>query len=338
MARSSRRLGAKTPGVSMKISCASPAVAMPRSSARVVCTLWETIATLVPTSALMSVDFPTLGAPISAMKPHRLPSSLGSAIAAIRLDAFAGEHGGSGGLFGGALGTAEPLRRSTVGQFHRHPEDRIVVGTLPFHFAIVRGRQSARLRPFLQNGLGVAQRPRRRSHPRFPEPLDQFGSRRISAVDEYGPDQCLADIGQDRGAAATTGIALRSSKPDRAAEINRARHIRARFLAHEVSEAPRHLALVSLRKRAKQHVGYDEPEHMVSKELQALIAAGTIARAGQRGDVGQRLLEQRRILEAVADAIFEGAGAATAPLGFLRLRRCRPSNRSGRRITQDNGL
>src|SRR3954470_22590570 len=200
MARSSRRLGAKTPGVSMKISWASSAVAMPRNSARVVCTLWETIATLVPTSALMSVDFPTLGAPISALKPHRLPSYLGSALSAIRLDAFAGEHGGSGGLFGGALGTAEPLRRGAVGQFHRDPEHRIVVRTLPFHFAIVRGRQSARLRPFLQNGLGVAQRPRRRSHPRFPEPLDQFGSRRISAVDEYGPDQCLADIGQDPGA------------------------------------------------------------------------------------------------------------------------------------------
>ena len=77
---------------------------------------------------------------------------------------------------------------------------------------------------------------------------------------------------------------------------------------------------------------------MVAEEFQPLIAAGAVARAGQRGDVGQRLLEQRRILEAVADAIFEGAGAATAPLGFLRLRRCRPGNRSYRRVMQDQRL
>src|SRR4029077_7825961 len=47
------------------------AIAMPRSSARVVCTLWDTIATLLPTSALISVDLPPLGAPMSAMNPHR---------------------------------------------------------------------------------------------------------------------------------------------------------------------------------------------------------------------------------------------------------------------------
>ncbi len=66
MARSSRRFGAKMPGVSTKMICASPASAMPRTSARVVCTLRETIDTLAPTSALMSVDLPAFGAPISA--------------------------------------------------------------------------------------------------------------------------------------------------------------------------------------------------------------------------------------------------------------------------------
>ena len=39
MARSSRRLGAKMPGVSTKISCAAPSVTMPRTGMRVVCTL-----------------------------------------------------------------------------------------------------------------------------------------------------------------------------------------------------------------------------------------------------------------------------------------------------------
>ena len=72
MARSSRRLGAKMPGVSMKTICASPSVTTPRICARVVCALWVTIETLVPTSELSSVDLPALGAPTSAMKPQRV--------------------------------------------------------------------------------------------------------------------------------------------------------------------------------------------------------------------------------------------------------------------------
>ena len=87
MARSSRRLGEKMPGVSTKMSCALPSMAMPRISARVVCTLRETMVTLAPTSALSSVDLPALGAPISATKPQRVslaalrrhPSSLSTA-------------------------------------------------------------------------------------------------------------------------------------------------------------------------------------------------------------------------------------------------------------------
>ena len=71
MARSSRRFGEKMPGVSTRMICALSSMTMPRISARVVCTLRETIVTLEPTSALTSVDLPTLGAPISATKPQR---------------------------------------------------------------------------------------------------------------------------------------------------------------------------------------------------------------------------------------------------------------------------
>ena len=67
---SSRRFGLKMPGVSTKTICALSCVAMPRTMARVVCTLWVTIDTLAPTSWLTSVDFPALGAPISATKPE----------------------------------------------------------------------------------------------------------------------------------------------------------------------------------------------------------------------------------------------------------------------------
>ena len=71
MARSSRRFGAKMPGVSTRMIWALLSITMPRISARVVCTLRETMVTLEPTSALTSVDLPTFGAPISATKPQR---------------------------------------------------------------------------------------------------------------------------------------------------------------------------------------------------------------------------------------------------------------------------
>ena len=45
---------------------------MPRTGPRVVCALWVTIETLAPTSALVSVDLPLFGAPISATKPQRV--------------------------------------------------------------------------------------------------------------------------------------------------------------------------------------------------------------------------------------------------------------------------
>ena len=64
----------------MKTSCALPTMAMPRINVvRVVCTFGVTIATLLPVSALVRVDLPAFGAPISAMKPQRV--SLWSVVA-----------------------------------------------------------------------------------------------------------------------------------------------------------------------------------------------------------------------------------------------------------------
>src|SRR5207244_13633761 len=115
MARSSRRLGAKMPGVSMKTSCEHPSRAIPRISARVVCTLWVTIDTLAPTSALTRVDLPTFGPPTIPMNPQRLPgaATLGavSPIGVFRADPLAHEHGGGGGLLGRAFRTPAPFGR-----------------------------------------------------------------------------------------------------------------------------------------------------------------------------------------------------------------------------------
>src|SRR5260370_38542897 len=98
----------------MKTSCASACVAIPRSNVRVVCTLWETIATLAPTTALIRVDLPTLGTPNSATNPQRRRAGApfsGSTIDAFRPHALAGQHDGTGSLPGGALGGAGSFRR-----------------------------------------------------------------------------------------------------------------------------------------------------------------------------------------------------------------------------------
>ena len=69
---------------------------------------------------------------------------------------------------------------------------------------------------------------------------------------------------------------------------------------------------------------------MIAEKFQPLIAAGAVACALERGNVGQRALEQRGIGEAVADAVFQRAGAAAPALRFLvavKLRR-RPRSRA----------
>ena len=61
---------------------------------------------------------------------------------------------------------------------------------------------------------------------------------------------------------------------------------------------------------------------MVAEKLEALIAAGAIARPCERGNMRERLLEQRGVLEFVADAILE-AGRCLAPAPRrLRRRAC----------------
>ncbi len=59
------------PGVSTRTSCASGRCTMPRITRLVVCGRSLVIATFAPTSALVSVDLPTLGRPARQAKPER---------------------------------------------------------------------------------------------------------------------------------------------------------------------------------------------------------------------------------------------------------------------------
>src|SRR6201987_5922682 len=164
MARSSRRFGAKMPGVSTRMICASFSITMPGISPLVVCTLRETIVTLEPTSALTSVDLPTLGAPISATKPQRV-SAPASAVIAAASDAFALDHHACRDLLRRALAAADAFGRRQPRQVDGDAELRIVMRAGALDFAIDRGRQALALRPFLQHRLGITQRLARLLHP-----------------------------------------------------------------------------------------------------------------------------------------------------------------------------
>ena len=62
------------PGVSTNTTCTSSRCSTPRTAWRVVWALSETMATLVPTMALIRVDLPELGRPNSVTNPDRKPS------------------------------------------------------------------------------------------------------------------------------------------------------------------------------------------------------------------------------------------------------------------------
>src|ERR1700744_5195500 len=196
MARSSRRFGAKMPGVSTRMIWALSSITMPRISARVVCTLRETMVTLEPTSALTSVDFPTLGAPISATKPHRVGalSALASSVIFVAGNAFTLDHHGRRNLLGRPFAAADAFRRGQPRQVDGDAELRVVMRPGALDLAIDRGRQALALRPFLQHGLGIAQGLARLLHPLRPVALDEFLRRLVATVEENRAYHGLADV------------------------------------------------------------------------------------------------------------------------------------------------
>ena len=124
---------------------------------RVVCTLWLTIETLVPTSALTSVDLPALGAPMTAMKPQRVSAVglTGSLIWRRAPHALARQQRGGGRLLGRALAGALAARGLLALDAHLGGEARRVVGPLARDLDVVRQVEALALRPFLQGRLGV---------------------------------------------------------------------------------------------------------------------------------------------------------------------------------------
>src|ERR1700716_50068 len=256
MARSNLRFGRKIPGVSTRMIWASFSITMPRISARVVCTLRETIVTLEPTSALTSVDLPTLGAPISATKPQRVAagaaSSGGSSVMGTAADAFAFDHHGRCDLFGGARAAADASGRREPRQIHRYAELRIVMRPGALDLAIDRRRQPLALRPFLQHRLGIAQRPPRLAHPLGPVALDKLRRSSIAAVEKHRADHRLANVAEHGFAQAGARSGADRAELDVVDKPERLRHIGAAFLAHEIGEPLRPFAFLGIRGSAVQ--------------------------------------------------------------------------------------
>src|SRR5437016_8588727 len=327
MARSSLRLGEKIPGVSTRMIWALSSITMPRIRARVVCTLRETMVTLEPTSALTSVDLPTLGAPISATKPQRVPADVASAedstVIAAAADAFAFDHHGGCDLLGGALGAADAFGGRQSRQIDGDAELRVVMRSGALDLAIDRRRQSLARGPFLQHRLGIAQRPARLAHPFQPVALDELRRRRIAAVEIDRPDHGLADVAEHRFAQARARSCAYRAELDVVEQPERFRDVGAAFLAHEIGEPFRQFALVSPRIGAIQHVGDDQPEHVIAEEFQPLIAVGAMAgRRLQGGDMGKGGRQQRGVRKFVADASLDrGSGRLGPGLAALLFRR-----------------
>ena len=265
------------------------------------------------------------------------PVSASSTIGAIRLHALALEHGGGRRLLGRALGAAEPFGRLPARQ-HRPPRETpdrdagrcarprgrsasagrapapIPAGWSSDRAAAAPARACAR--PRASRRAWPPRHSRRRDKPRRPAPRTRRpGSRCASARRRWPPKRRAAAPRRDRSRAPR----------------------RRRLRGEQIGEPPRQFALVGLGKGAKQHVGDDQPEHVVAQELEPLIAVGAAA-AGDRRDVGERAVEQIAVLEAVADGLFQRAGRgaarlrATAPrgaaAGFLASARRRRRARS----------
>src|SRR5450755_3280522 len=185
------------PGVSTRMTWLLPISAMPRTGPRVVCALWVTMETLAPTSALVRVDLPLFGAPISATKPQRVGCSADiSAISGRLPNPLAHEHGERCRLLGGAfVGSLPALGRNAV-DLHLGGEFRRVVRPFAGDLEITRQRQTPPLRPFLQHGFGVGRGLVQIAKIRSPETMHHVARGLVAAIGEDGAQHGLAGIGE----------------------------------------------------------------------------------------------------------------------------------------------
>ena len=301
MARSSRRRGAKMPGVSMNTSWLAPSMAMPRTGMRVVCTLWLTMRDL---GADQRVDQRRLAGVGRADDGDEAAAGLGVGAGRHAVAhrpsapyAFARQQRRGGGLLGGALARAFAARGLRALDAHLGGEARRVVGALARDLHVLRQVEALALRPLLQRGLGVgrlgrarprAWRPSARARPRAPSRSPPRGRSRPA-----GPRR--------RRPGSSPCRARRCRPPTRSAPATAPRSSaratsRAGAAAHQAIVEAGELAFAGAGIGLAQQLGDREAQHAVAEELEPLVVAALgrgLAHAGMR----QRLLEQGAILE-----------------------------------------
>src|SRR3954452_5210581 len=259
--------------------------------------------TFEPTSALTSVDLPTLGAPISATKPQRVaagePVLLALSVIAAAGNAFTLDHDGGCDFFRSALAAADAFGRIKPGKIHGHPKLRIVVRAGTLYLAVNGRRETLALRPFLQHRLGIAQRSPRLAHPLRPIALAELPRGSVAAIEKDRTDYRLADVAEHR--LAQPGPRPRSyrAKLDIIEQAQRLGDISAAFLPYEIGEALREFALIGAGKSTIEHVRYYQPEHMIAEEFETLVTVATLARSFQRRNMSKGGYQQIGIHEFV---------------------------------------
>src|SRR5262249_7706409 len=154
------------------------------------CALWVTIDTLAPTKALVSVDLPLFGAPISATKPQRVAATPGAGLSWLTIlsrppDPLAQKHGESRGLLPFAPICAPAARRRPTLDLAFGGEARCVIGAFTPDFEIARQRQAPALGPFLQDGFGIRCGGIDRAELRLPKCPHHALGRLISTIDKH---------------------------------------------------------------------------------------------------------------------------------------------------------
>ena len=129
----------------------------------------------------------------------------------------------------------------------------------------------------------------------------------VAAVEEYRAEERFQRVGEDRGARLGVRGELAFAELQLIGHAELAGHLRERLFAHEARAQARELALGKLRK-ARVELGCDgAAEYAVAEEFQPFVVLRAVTA------VGQRLLEEPRARETVAEPFLEGRGDQSPP-------------------------
>ena len=120
-----------------------------------------------------------------------------------------------------------------------------------------------------------------------------------AAVEEGRADQRLERVGQDRRAQGAAAARLALAEAERLGQAELERGAIEAVFADEVGANARQVALVGVAEAVEQQARDDQAEDGVAEEFEALVVVGAVAAMGERS------FQERRVGEAVTDALLE---------------------------------